>query len=190
MSARLAQVGYYHGVTFFRPRRTEDVYDEKSGKVVLKKETCQEYEKLRSEHDKNEQQQRKQAQDDFLTGKTNVMVANDALGQGVDLPDIRLVIHWGVPKGMETYYNQIGRGGRDGAPTTCEFIYQPSDFHNHEANIRNDWKKKVIDRFAFERQVCFRRASNAAAVHLYFSTAHLYYSTADGRLICMRSCTR
>ena len=184
LSVRPAQVGHYHGINFFRPRRTEDIYDDKSGKVVLKKETYQEYEKLKSQHDKDEQQQRKQAQNDFFTGKTNVMVANDAFGQGINNPDIHLVIHYGPPKGMEQYMNQFGRAGRDGERANCVLFCEPSDFNKHESNIRNDQKKKVIEGPAASAQVS--PSFEKCAVHLYYSTC----CTADRRLMCMCSYTR
>ena len=146
------QVDYYHGLTAFRDKRDQDELDDK-GKIMRHKETGQEYAKAKSEHEKNEQQQRKQTQEDFFTGKTNVLVANDAFGQGINLPNINLLIHYGVPKGMELYMNQFGRAGRNGEPAKCVLICQPSDFNNHESNIRHDMERNEIDRAAGMSQV-------------------------------------
>ena len=141
------QVGYYHGLTKFRDQRGEDG------------ETYQEYRKLKSQHEAAEQLQRKQAQHDFFSGATNIMVANDAFGQGINLPNISLLIHYGVPKGMEFYLNQFGRAGRDGNPAQCVLVCQPSDFNGHESNIRNDLKRGEIDPGAASAQVQPRSTS-------------------------------
>lgn len=64
---------------------------------------------------------------DYAAGKYSVMVATSAFGLGVDIPNIRLVIHAGLPLGMSEYTQQIGRGGRNGKKTHCILLYAPGD---------------------------------------------------------------
>ena len=64
---------------------------------------------------------------DYTAGKYSVVVAISAFGLGVDIPNIRLVIHAGLPLGMSEYTQQIGRGGRNGKKTHCILLYAPGD---------------------------------------------------------------
>ena len=64
---------------------------------------------------------------DYADGKYNVMIATSAFGLGVDIPNICLVIHAGLPLGLSDYTQQIGRGGRNGKKTRCILLYAPGD---------------------------------------------------------------
>ena len=63
----------------------------------------------------------------YADGKYTVLVATSAFGLGVDIPNIRLVIHAGLPLGLSDYTQQIGRGGRNGKKTHCILLYAPGD---------------------------------------------------------------
>lgn len=64
-------------------------------------------------------------QNRFMTGLCRVVVATNAFGMGIDKPDIRAVIHAGVPDSLEAYSQEIGRAGRDGLPSACTMVVVP-----------------------------------------------------------------
>ncbi|MDK2892162.1 DNA helicase RecQ [Methanohalophilus sp.] len=72
---------------------------------------------------------RSKRQDDFLNGKVRIVVATVAFGMGVDKPDVRFVIHYSPPSNLESYYQQTGRGGRDGLPCDCLLFLSEKDWH-------------------------------------------------------------
>jgi ATP-dependent DNA helicase RecQ len=75
---------------------------------------------------------RETAQDTFMAGKLDVIVATNAFGMGVDKSDIRVVIHADIPRSPEAYYQEAGRGGRDGKPTRCVLLFNHSDIKLQE----------------------------------------------------------
>jgi len=77
-------------------------------------------------------QDRRNAQDEFMNDDCDVIVATNAFGMGVDKSDIRVVVHADVPRSPEAYYQESGRGGRDGAPTDCVLLFNHSDVRLQE----------------------------------------------------------
>jgi ATP-dependent DNA helicase RecQ len=88
---------------------------------------------------------RSRHQDMFLNEDVQVVVATIAFGMGIDKPDVRYVIHYDVPKSIESYYQETGRGGRDGLEGNCILFYDYSDIVKLEKFMKD---KPVSERDA------------------------------------------
>lgn len=128
-------------------------------------------------------------QDDFLNDKVKIMVATVAFGMGINKPNVRFVINYDLPKSIEEYYQEIGRAGRDGAPSEALLLFSRGDAH------------KI--RYFFSEMADKRKAENLLQTMMDYASGKLcrrqallsyfgesYTPTGHNRSLCCDICSR
>jgi ATP-dependent DNA helicase RecQ len=109
--------------------------------------------------------ERLEVHEDFIYDRCPIVVATIAFGMGIDKPCIRKIVVWGLPANIATYYQEIGRAGRDGLESNCVLFYSPADIHIHRFLIGKMEEEQVRDHQLFLLEQMRKWAENNTVCH-------------------------
>ena len=100
---------------------------------------------------------RVKAQEEFMAGRTQMIVATNAFGMGIDKPDIRFVVHYQMPGSIEAYYQEIGRAGRDGLASSCVLLFNYADKNTHDFFVEGSYPSRETVQDVYDALIAIGR---------------------------------
>ena len=112
---------------------------------------------------------RNKKQEDWITGKTRIMVCTNAFGMGIDKPDVRIVLHYEMPESLESYYQEAGRAGRDEAKAFAVLLFNHADELEALKRLENSYPPEQVIKRVYQALCNYYQVPIGATVDRSFN---------------------